>query len=61
MELIVGSITRPTMFMVIQAKANYNLFAGLEWIHGIGEVPSLMHQRISFWREDGMVKNIEAN
>ncbi|XP_050916744.1 uncharacterized protein LOC127131899 [Lathyrus oleraceus] len=60
-DMTVGSITRPTMFMVIPAKANYNLLLGREWIHGIGEVPSTMHQRISIWREDGVVENVEAD
>ncbi|XP_058775368.1 uncharacterized protein LOC131649632 [Vicia villosa] len=55
-DLIVGSITRPTMFMVIPAKVNYNLLLGREWIHGIGAVPSTMHQRVSIWREDGVVE-----
>lgn len=45
-NLTVGSITRPTMFMVIQAKTNYNLLLGREWIHGIGEVPSSLHHRV---------------
>ena len=56
-ELTVGSITRPTMFMMIPAKENYNLLLGREWIHGIGAVPSTMHQRLSIWREDGIVEN----
>ncbi|KEH39965.1 hypothetical protein MTR_1g016990 [Medicago truncatula] len=30
-----------------------------EWIHGIGVVPSSMHQRISIWRDDGIVENID--
>lgn len=29
-DLTVGSITRPTMFMVIPAKVNYNLLLGRE-------------------------------
>jgi hypothetical protein len=49
------------MFMVIPAKGNYNLLLGREWIHGIGAVPSTMHQRISIWREDGVVENVEAD
>ena len=60
-DLTVGSITRPTMFMVIAAKANYNLLIGREWIHDIGVVPSSMHQRVSIWREDGIMENIEAD
>lgn len=60
-DLTVGSITRSKMFMVIPAKANYNLLLGREWIHVIGAVPSTMHQRISIWREDGVVENVEGD
>ena len=60
-DLTVGSSCRPTMFMVIEAKANYNLLLGREWIHGVGAVPSSMHQRLVLWREDGIVENIEAD
>ncbi|XP_058761638.1 uncharacterized protein LOC131635051 [Vicia villosa] len=60
-DLTVRSITRPTMFMVVPMKANYNLLLGREWIHGIGAVPSTMHQRVSIWRADGIVENIEAD
>ncbi|XP_050896170.1 uncharacterized protein LOC127102892 [Lathyrus oleraceus] len=42
-NLTVGTITRPTMFMVIASRANYNLLLGREWIHGVGVVPSSMH------------------
>src|SRR4051812_16657937 len=48
------------MFMVIPAKANYNLLLGREWIHGVAAVPSTMHQRLTIWREDGIIKNIEG-
>ena len=60
-DLTVGSITRPTMFMVIAAKANYNILLGREWIHDIGAVPSSMHQCVSIWRQYGIVENIEAD
>jgi hypothetical protein len=60
-NLTVGTITRPTMFIVIASKANYNLLLGREWIHGVGAVPSSMHQRIAIWRPDGIVENIEAD
>ena len=47
LDLKVGTIVRPTIFMVISVKPNYNLLLGREWIHGIGAVPSSMHQRIT--------------
>ena len=61
LDLTIGSSCRPTMFMVIEAKANYNFLLGREWIHGVGAVPSSMHQRLVLWREDGIVENIEAD
>lgn len=42
-ELSVGTMTRPTMFMVIVSNANYNMLLRREWIHGIGPVPSTLH------------------
>ena len=60
-DLTVGTVTRPTIFMVVETKANYNLLLGREWIHRIGAVPSSMHQRITIWRPDGIVENIEAD
>ena len=32
-ELIVGSVSRTTMFMVVPSKANFNVLLGREWIH----------------------------
>jgi len=60
-SLTVGSVIRPTLFMVVPLKANFNLLLGREWIHGIGVVSSSMHQRIAIWRDDGIVENIEAD
>jgi len=48
-SLIVGTVVRPTLFMVVPSKVNFNLLLGREWIHEIGDVPSSMHQRISIW------------
>ena len=60
-KVIVGSIKRSTTFMVVPSKANFNALLGREWIHGVGAVPSTLQQRISIWREDGLVENIEAD
>ncbi|XP_050877054.1 uncharacterized protein LOC127080805 [Lathyrus oleraceus] len=60
-ELTVGTVTRSTMFMIVETKANYNLLLGREWIHGGAVVPSSMHQRIITWHPDGIVENIEAD
>src|ERR1044072_6736340 len=60
-DVTVGSVTRTTIFMVIQGKPSYNLLVGREWLHGIGVVPSSTHQRLIIWREDGIVENIKAD
>ncbi|MCI37574.1 hypothetical protein A2U01_0058798, partial [Trifolium medium] len=60
-EVCDGSTVRKTLFMVIAARPNYNLLLGKEWIHGVGVVPSTMHQRLILSREDGLVENVEAD
>ncbi|WJX26319.1 hypothetical protein P8452_15257 [Trifolium repens] len=61
LEVCVGSTIRKTLFMVIAARPNYNLLLGREWIHGVGAVPSSLHQRLILWRDDGLVENVEAD
>ncbi|PNX91495.1 hypothetical protein L195_g047626 [Trifolium pratense] len=60
-DVAIGSSVRPTLILVVPSKANYNLLLGREWIHGVGVVPSTLHQRLTIWREDGVVENIEAD
>jgi len=60
-DLVVGNISRTTTFMVVPSKANFNVLLGREWIHGVGAVPSTLHQRIAIWRKDGLVENDEAD
>jgi len=60
-SLTVGTVVRLTLFMVVPSKANFNQLLGRDWIHGIGVVPSSMHQRISIWKDDGIVENIEVD
>lgn len=60
-ELTVRIVPRSTMFMIVETKANYNLLLGREWIHGVGVIPSSMHQRIIIWRPDGIMENIEVD
>ncbi|XP_050896204.1 uncharacterized protein LOC127102931 [Lathyrus oleraceus] len=60
-ELTIGTVTRPTMFMIVETKANYNMLLGREWIHGVRAVPSSMNQRIIIWHPDGIVENIETD
>lgn len=59
-NLTMGSITRLKIFLVIDSKASYNMLLGREWIHGIGVVPSSLHQRVSIWRSNGIVEHVEG-
>nr|KYP31050.1 hypothetical protein KK1_049148 [Cajanus cajan] len=44
----IGSVKRTTMFIVTPSKANFNVLLGREWIHGMGAVPSIVHQKVFF-------------
>lgn len=61
LNITVGTVARSTLFIVVPSKANYNLLLGREWIHGVGAVPSTLHQRISIWKADGVVENVQAD
>lgn len=61
LDLVVGSVRRTTKFMVVPSMANFNVLLGKKWIHGVGAVPSTVHQRIPIWKKDGLVENVEAD
>nr|KYP33636.1 hypothetical protein KK1_045501 [Cajanus cajan] len=44
----IGSVKRTTMFIVTSSKANFNVLLGRECIHGMGAVPSIVHQKVFF-------------
>nr|KYP53646.1 hypothetical protein KK1_024541 [Cajanus cajan] len=48
LDVQIGSVKRTTMFVVTPSKANFNVLLGREWIHGVGVVPSTLHQKIFF-------------
>ena len=60
-DLVVGTVKRSTLLLVVASKSNYNLLMGRKRIHGVGAVPSTMHQRLTLWKEDGVLENIEAD
>lgn len=60
-DMVVGTTTRPTLFVVVPTKANYNLLLGREWFHRVGCLPSSMHQKITIWNLDGIVEHIETD
>ena len=61
LDIRVGSVTRPTIFVVVPSKANYSLLLGREWIHGMGAVPSTVHQKMFIWNEKEDLEVIEAD
>lgn len=60
-DMVVGTTTRPTLFVVNPNKQNYNLLLGREWLHGVGCVPSSTHQRITIWKPNEIFEYIEAD
>lgn len=59
-DLYVDTTTHSKLFMVIDSKANFNLLLGREWIHGIGAVPSTVHQRLIIWCKTTSWKKLRA-
>lgn len=43
LNIRVGSVDRPTMFVVIPSKASYNALLGSDWIHRVGAILSTLH------------------
>ena len=58
LNIRVGSIDRPTMFVMVSSKASYNLLLRRAWIHGVSTIPSTLHQRMILWNEDGETEEI---
>lgn len=61
LDVSIGNKRRPIVFLVISSQPNFNMLLGREWIHGVGAVPSAVHQKIFFWNEDGKLKMVEAD
>ncbi|XP_020225238.1 uncharacterized protein LOC109807123 [Cajanus cajan] len=61
LDVQIGSVKRTTMFIVTPSKANFNVLLGREWIHGVGAVPSTVHQKIFFWNDDEGLEALDAD
>nr|KYP55191.1 hypothetical protein KK1_001398 [Cajanus cajan] len=61
LDVQIRSVKRTTMFIVTPSKANFNVLLGCEWIHGVGVVPSTIHQKIFFWNEDEGLEMLDAD
>ena len=49
------------MFRVISSQANLNMLLGKKQIHGVGAVPSTVHQNLFFWNKDGKFEIVEVD
>ena len=41
-------INMSTKFLVVDCDSSYNMILGWSWIHGMGAVPSTLHQMVKF-------------
>ncbi|QHN96050.1 uncharacterized protein DS421_18g615050 [Arachis hypogaea] len=57
----VGSSERNTVFVVVPSRASYNALLGRDWIHGVGAVPSTVHQSVLLWTKEGKLKTVKAD
>ena len=52
LNIRVGTVERPTMFVVVPSKASYNALLGRDWIHRVGAIPSTLHQKLTLWNRE---------
>ncbi|XP_057758525.1 uncharacterized protein LOC130979169 [Arachis stenosperma] len=57
----VGSSERHSVFVVVPSKASYNALLGRDWIHGVGVVPSTVHQSVLLWIKNGKPKIVKVD
>ncbi|KAL1308632.1 hypothetical protein AAHE18_17G120900 [Arachis hypogaea] len=57
----VGSSERHSVFVVVPSKASYNALLGRDWIHGVGAVPSTVHQSVLLWTKEGKPEIVKAD
>ena len=47
-EMHIGPCTFTVEFQVMNISLSYNCLLGRPWIHTVGAVPSILHQKIKF-------------
>ncbi|RYQ80033.1 hypothetical protein Ahy_Scaffold1g106715 [Arachis hypogaea] len=57
----VGSSERHSVFVVVPSNASYNALLGRDWIHGVGVVPSTVHQSVLLWTKEGKPEIVKAD
>ena len=61
LDVTVGTITKTTVFFVIDGPTSYNVLLGRDWIHGNRCIPSSLHQCLVFWNDKGEAEVVQAD
>ena len=48
LDMLIGHVTFPIAFQILDIPSSYNLLLGRPWIHMAGAVPSTLHQCLKF-------------
>ena len=58
--MLIGPVTFPISFQILDIPSSYNLLLGCPWIHMDGVVPSTLHQYLMFkWDYEEVVVHRE--
>ncbi|RYR22061.1 hypothetical protein Ahy_B03g067347 [Arachis hypogaea] len=52
LQVQVGSSNQNIVFMVMSSRVSYNSLLERDWIHGVGVIPSTVHQSIFLWTDE---------
>ncbi|RYR58608.1 hypothetical protein Ahy_A05g024468 [Arachis hypogaea] len=61
LEVKVGSSEQNIVYVVVPSKASYNALLGQDWIHGVGAIPSTVHQSVLLWTKYGKPEIVKAD
>ncbi|KAL2525140.1 Uncharacterized protein Adt_10194 [Abeliophyllum distichum] len=61
LDITVETITKTTIFFVIDGPTSYNILLGRDWIHGNRCIPSSLHQCLVFWNDKGEAEVVQAD
>ncbi|KAL2491133.1 putative retroelement [Abeliophyllum distichum] len=61
LDITMGTITKTTVFFIIDGPTSYNVLLGRDWIHGNRCIPSSLHQCLVFWNDKGEAEVVQAD
>ncbi|XP_050211729.1 uncharacterized protein LOC126661890 [Mercurialis annua] len=61
LKIKVGRVETEEGFFVVNARSNYNVLLGRDWIHSNMCIPSTMHQMLILWREAGEAEIVQGD